>query len=229
VSGPRVSVIMAVKDGGRFLTEAVESVRAQTYENLEIIVIDGHSTDGTEKIARSYPEVNYQRQEGRGVAQAYNQGVEVAAGELIAFLSHDDTWTPEKLARQVEYLDGHPGVEYVISRVEYFLEPGCGLPAGFRPNLLEGDHLGRMPETLVARRGLFARIGGFNPDLPLQEDVDWFARAKDAGAVMGVVPEVLVKKRVHDHNTSLHLDLESRHLLRVMRDSVRRQRGKKNG
>jgi len=107
-TNPLVSVIMIVKNGERFLAQALDSVVAQTYRPLEIIVVDGQSCDRTAEIARSYPLVRYLLQETLGVANAYNQGVAAARGELIAFLSHDDVWAPEKIAKQAQYLLEHP-------------------------------------------------------------------------------------------------------------------------
>jgi glycosyltransferase involved in cell wall biosynthesis len=213
-----------VKDGARFLAEALDSVFAQSYRPLDVVVVDGGSTDGSLEIARRRPEVRVVAQRGRGIAGAYNQGVAAARGELVAFLSHDDRWTPEKLARQVEALAGDPALELTIGRVRFFLEPGAAIPPGFRRELLEGDHVGRIMETLCARRSLFDRIGGFDTDLAISEDVDWFARASDAGARMAVLSEVLVEKRVHDRNASLDATAGNRDLMRALRASVRRKR-----
>lgn len=117
---PLVSVIMAVKNGERFLAEAIESVLSQTYEPYEIIVVDGQSTDRTEKIAKSYKPVRYIRQTGKGVADAYNVGIDAARGEFVAFLSHDDLWAPNKLSVQVDYLIGQPEIQYTVAKAKFF-------------------------------------------------------------------------------------------------------------
>jgi hypothetical protein len=97
MDNPMVSVIIAVRNGERFLRLAIESVLAQTYRPFEIVVIDGHSDDQTAAIAGSFPEARVVPQAGRGVADAYNLGIESAKADFIAFLSHDDLWTPDKL------------------------------------------------------------------------------------------------------------------------------------
>jgi glycosyltransferase involved in cell wall biosynthesis len=130
-----ISVIMAVRNGERFLRDAIDSVRAQAYRPLEIVFIDGQSTDGTAAIARSYPDIRYIPQETLGVANAYNLGVQSSRGELMAFLSHDDTWPPEKLTLQASYLSGHPEVEAVVAHVKFFLEPGCAFPSTLRESI----------------------------------------------------------------------------------------------
>lgn len=223
-TSPTVSVIIAVRNGARFLNEALASVRAQTYPPSEILVIDGHSTDATAAIAQADAQVTYSAQSGRGIADAYNCGIAAARGELIAFLSHDDRWTPDKLAAQVALLAQNPAVQFVTAHVKYFLEPGAAIPAGFRRELLDQEPVAHIMETLLARRAAFERVGLFDPALSTGEDVDWFARAKDWGVASAVVPRVLLHKRVHDENASLTTAENDRNLLLALKRSLERKR-----
>jgi glycosyltransferase involved in cell wall biosynthesis len=227
VNAPLVSVVMIVRNGERFLAAAIDSVRAQDYRPLEIIVVDGQSTDSTPAIATSVPAVRLIPQTGRGVADAYNVGIEAARGELVAFLSHDDLWTPDKLSVQVEYLCAHPDIQYCVARVRFLLEKGCSPPPGFKRHLLVGDHVGFIMETLVARRTVFRAVGGFDPARSVGEDTDWFARAKDAGVPMAVIPKVLLTKRLHETNLTGNTLLVQRELMEVIKQSVKRQRGRR--
>jgi glycosyltransferase involved in cell wall biosynthesis len=221
---PLVGVVVAVKNGERFLSEAIASIVAQTYPHREIVVVDGGSSDRSAEIARSFPEVRCIAQRGDGLAGAWNQGVEAARGELIAFLDSDDRWIPDKLERQVELLAREPELGGVIGRVRFTLEPGLRPPAGFRPELLEGDHPAQMPGALLVRREVFQRIGDFDPSYGVTMDIDWFARVKDAGLRFGELAQVVIEKRLHDSNLS-HADgeLYAREVLRAMRDSASRQ------
>lgn len=220
---PLVSVIIAVKNGERFLTAAIHSILAQDYHPYEIIVVDGHSTDTAAAIARSFPSVRSILQVNHGVADAYNTGIDAARGAYLAFLSHDDLWTPNKLSVQMGYMLDHPDIQYTVARVKFFLEPGCAIPPGFRKALLEGDHVGHIMETFVARRTVFDRIGRFNTGLTTAEDVEWFARASDYRVPMAVLPGVLVYKRVHDANISL-TPANDQNLLRALKLSIDRKR-----
>ncbi|UCD29377.1 MAG: glycosyltransferase [Planctomycetota bacterium] len=220
---PLVSVIIAVRNGERFLASAINSVLAQDYRPLEIIVVDGRSTDKTAQIAQSFSRVRYIEQQERGIPDAYNIGIDAAQGELIAFLSHDDRWTPDKLSVQVKYITEHPEIQYTVARMKFFLEQDQPTPSGFRPELLQDDHVGRVMETLVVRKSLFAKIGLFRTDLSTAEDVEWFARANDHGIKMAIIPKVLLYKRVHDSNSSLTLE-NNRNLLKALRHSVQRKR-----
>jgi glycosyltransferase involved in cell wall biosynthesis len=221
---PSVSVVLAVKNGERYLAEALESVLAQSRPPQEIVVVDGHSEDRSAAIAAAYDRVRVVKQEGVGFAGAWNEGVAASQGEILAFIDSDDRWEPRKLALQVEHLLDHPEVDYVITRARFVAEPGMPLPRGFNPDLLEGDHVANMPSALVIRRPAFAAVGPFRTDYSIASDIDWFARAKDLPLTLGVVEEVLVDKRVHDTNLSYTAaDRLNEELLDLLRDSVERR------
>lgn len=222
---PLVSVVVPTKNAARYLGEALDSVRAQTYERWEAVLVDGGSTDATLDIADGYDGVRCIRQSGAGLADAWNCGVAEARGGLMAFLDSDDRWEPEKLSAQVEVLAGDRGVDGAITRMRFFLEPGCAAPPGFRPELLATDHVAHMPSAILARRDVFDRIGTFDTRWAVSPDIDWFARLKDAGLRIEVVPKVLVHKRVHDANLStLGGSILNDELVEVLRESVARQR-----
>jgi glycosyltransferase involved in cell wall biosynthesis len=221
---PLVSVVMAVRNGERFLSAAIESVLAQQWPALEILLVDGHSRDKTAQIAKAYAPVRYIAQGNRGIADAYNVGIAAAAGEFITFLSHDDLWTMDKLSCQMAYMLDHPEAQYVVAQVKFFLESGHVLPSGFRPQLLEQEPVAYIMETLLARRSVFGRVGGFDPRLTSAEDVDWFSRAKDQNVPHGIIEQVLLHKRVHDANISLNDGATNQLLLKVLRQSIARKR-----
>ncbi len=224
MNGRLVSVVVAARNGERFVAQALDSILAQGWRPIEILVVDGHSTDRTVEIARSYPLVRVVSQHNRGIGDAYNLGIAVAQGDFIAFLSHDDLWTADKLNSQMCRLLEHPEYEYVVGRVKFFLETGCVPPPGFRQELLEGDRVAYIMETLLARKTLFQKVGGFNPHFSSGEDVDWFSRAKDEKVPHAVVDRVLVHKRVHNTNLSLNDSATNEILLRVLRQSIARKR-----
>jgi glycosyltransferase involved in cell wall biosynthesis len=220
-----LSVIVIVKNGERFLAEALQSIQCQTLPPLEILVVDGGSTDRTAEIARSFAGVRYLPQPDSGISNAYNFGIAQAQGELLAFLSHDDLWTPDKLAVQVGYLRMHPACQYVVCHIHPFLEPGDTPPPGFRVELLQQEPAAYIMETLVVRRSVFAKVGAFSAALRTAEDVDWFARVFDHGITGYVCDQVLVHKRIHQGNSSI-MDRESNQwIMSALRQSVLRKRG----
>jgi glycosyltransferase involved in cell wall biosynthesis len=221
---PLVSVILAVKNGERFLGQAIESVLAQDYRPIELIVVDGQSVDDTARIAKSFSQVHYLCEDGApGLYRALNLGMSASSGEFIGFISHDDLWAANKLTVQVDYLLRHPEIQYAITRLRFFQEPGYSIPPGFRRALLVGDHIGRVPETMLARRSLFDALGKFDPSFISVGDVDWSVRAADSGARMATIQQVLVHKRVHDANLSLNAPSATPDLLKALRQSIRRK------
>jgi glycosyltransferase involved in cell wall biosynthesis len=220
-----VTAIVPVRNGGRYLGGALDSIRAQTRRADEVIVVDDGSTDGSAELAESYADVRCIRQASQGCAAARNAGIAAARGDLLAFLDADDEWTEDKLAVQVAYLEEHRAVPYVLARQTIHLEPGVTRPAGLRPEHLEHDQVGYLPSTLVARREVFAQIGGFDAGYAVASDVEWFVRAKDAGLLPVVVPRVLVRRRLHTTNVSSAVAPNHAALLRIFKASIDRQRG----
>jgi len=219
-----VSVILIVRNGARFIAQALESVCQSSLQPLEIIVVDGHSSDGTAAIAQTFPRVRVLRQTASGIANAYNEGIREAKGEYLAFISHDDLWLAGKLERQLDYLASHPDTDAVLCHVEHFLEEGSECPPAFRPELLGESRPGWMMEALLARPAVFTRVGGFDPAFAVGEDTDWFARALDGGVKLAVLPELLLRKRVYGGNATLAGPITNPLLLRALRSSIQRKR-----
>ncbi|MEO1591137.1 MAG: glycosyltransferase [Cyanobacteria bacterium J06632_22] len=224
---PLVSVILVVRNGERYVAEAIDSVLASDYPRLELVIIDGQSSDRTSDIVQSYVQrysnVRSIQQHNLGISNAYNLGLQSVKGEFVAFISHDDCWMPQKLSQQMDYLLHHPEVQFTVTQFRYCLAPGCQIPSGFRPELLTQTPVGYIMETLVARKSVFDIVGTFNPDYLLAEDVDWYARAKDLKVPSAVIPTVLLSKRVHDNNASANAQVSTQALLKVLRQSIQRQ------
>lgn len=223
---PRVSIIIPTRNSARFVAEALRSAIAQDHHPREILVIDAGSTDGTQEIVGRHASAGVRLidQEGRGIAAAWNEAIAATSGELLAFLSSDDRWLPGKLTHQVQVMQDDPELAYTITHFRYFLQPDCPIPATFNQALLGQTLVGRIMETLVVRRTAYAQIGGYDTAFRTAEDVDWYARAKDAGLPMQVLPEIYLEKRVHDDNLSTSGALNTPHLMEALRRSIRRRR-----
>ena len=155
---PLISVILPVKDGEKYLAQSIESVMNQDFDSIELIVIDGHSSDETANIAKEYPQIKYYLQEGTGVANAWNQGISLSTGAYIAFQACDDLWMPNKLPQQFQALQKSKDTGYVIGMIRFQLEEDQLPPPGFRPELLNGTHVGRTLENMLVRKSVFDRI-----------------------------------------------------------------------
>ena len=197
-----VSVIIPVFNGQAYLADSLRSVASQSVSDIEIIVVDDGSTDSTFEVARNFgdPRLRYIRQDRAGAAAARNRGVELANGPLLAFLDADDVWIGDKLSLQIASLQRGDG-EMIFANVEEFITPD-------RLQELEGHlklHSVSRPfiyaSTLLMRRTDFQKVGPFDIQWRLGEFVGWYARAIDLGLKSAVLPQVLVRRRLHDRNT----------------------------
>jgi glycosyltransferase involved in cell wall biosynthesis len=200
---PLVSVIIPSYNSRRWIARAIDSVMAQTYKNIEIIVVDDGSADETREFIRenygSNDRVRYLFQPNSGVSRARNQGIEQAKGDLISFLDADDWLLPEKVARQVEFLRAHP--EYQIAYCDFWnaydregpleVPTGGWLIKGVSGQILP-DLLARtvviMHATLV-RRECLEKGGSFREDLPYAEDWEFWMRLAGLGYQFGFLPD----------------------------------------
>ena len=227
---PSVSVILNVKNGAQYLEESLRSVLAQDHRPCEILVLDDESTDETESIARKFLSQRVRfisNHSPLGISSSRNLGIHLARGELLAFTSHDDIWVPHKLRKQAECFAARPELDYCIALVRPFLDRSIAAPPpGFRPELVGADVPGYLPETLVARPRAFERAGDFDTSF-LQEDTEWFARARQFGLEMEMIDEMLVHKRLHGNGTTYNAARarQWRHgILRVIKQTLERRR-----
>jgi glycosyltransferase involved in cell wall biosynthesis len=220
---PSVSVVIPVLDGERFLGEAIASALAQTYRPTEVIVVDDGSRDRSAAVAEELG-ARVLRRPHVGVSAARNAGIAEARGDLIALLDADDRWPPDRLAVQVERFRRRPELGVVTGRVRYFLEPGTPRPEWFSDDLAAGATTPGLG-AFLARRELFARIGGFDESSDICEDLDWLARAVDAGIAYEVLDDVVLEYRYHGANTGLTRRRElEQGVLRTLRSSISRKR-----
>jgi glycosyltransferase involved in cell wall biosynthesis len=215
---PRVSVIIPVYQGERFLAEAVESVLNQTYTNYEIIAIDDGSTDNScEILEYFFDKIRYVFQENQGVAAARNRGIQMARGELIAFLDQDDFWCPDKLALQVACFDAQPelGIVHCGWRRVNATGQVLGEVTAWEnvPVLDLAGWLQWMPillSAMLVKRECLQRIGGFDPRFKQACDVDLVQRLALIGCRTEWVCEILTCYREHDRNDSLNTPLQAK-------------------
>ena len=228
---PLVSVIIPVRDGERFLAAAIESVLAQTYEPLEVIVVDDGSSDGSAAIADGYEEARVISLQASGLSAARNTGVADSGGAYLAFHDSDDLMKPEKVERQVALLEERPEYDFVLTKQEILLEPGAPLPfwareeqlllpAGHEYRQIAGPHV----MTMLGRRTAFERVGPFANDMPLAEDIDWVFRAYEAGIGMTSLDEELLIRRIHPHNMTQDEEAARHWLMEAFRRRMARRR-----
>jgi glycosyltransferase involved in cell wall biosynthesis len=221
-----VTVVIAVRNGSAFLAEALDSAQAQTWPAVEIVVVDGHSTDGSREIAESRAGVRVLPQQGSGFAGAWNEGIRCGRGSFVAFLDSDDLWEPGKLQLQVAALEAAPAAGYALSHTRLFLADGVTLPPELSHIDLSRPHAAPFPSALLCRRRLFDEVGFFEEQWSIASDVEWIRRLRDRGVQGVVLPEALTHRRIHEANLSSQAPGRSfkRELLSILSASIARRR-----
>jgi glycosyltransferase involved in cell wall biosynthesis len=227
VTGSLVSCTIAVYNGERYVQEAIDSILAQTYRPIEIIVVDDGSTDRTaEVVARYGDQVRFLTRATAGPAATRNLGLSAAQGELVAFLDADDWWHPEKLSRQIACFKTQPELGFCVTHAQNVWIPELQEEATrFQHHRLSRAIPGYYASTLLARRVLFKTVGLFNTVLWHEDVKDWFLRAAEQGTVMALLPDILVYHRMHQGNLSRRRAAAARsECLQLLKASLDRRR-----
>lgn len=214
----RISAIIPVYNGASFLAAAIDSALGQTYAPFEVVVIDDGSTDNSAAIANAYGGiVRCISQPNGGLSVARNAGIAATTGEFVALLDADDLWPADSLQLRLDYLLANPDIDTVVGNVIQF-QDRTGEEEPSAPGALAGN-------TLV-RRTVFDRIGRFDPQYRVGEFVDWHARARAGGIQFGTIPEVVLRRRLHDANMGIRANAAGERVdyVRVLRAALERKR-----
>lgn len=208
---PRVSAVIPTFNRAHFLANAIETVLAQTCSDLEVLVVDDGSTDGTAEVVADYtPSVRYLRQRHLGLCAARNTGILHSRGEFVAFLDDDDEWLPRKLDLQLQAFREHPSAAVVgggCIYVDEYLEP-LGEPVrgpGFvrYEDFAVGASLPGSGSNTLIRRSVFAEVGLFDTKLVRADDRDMWLRISERYPVYAVAEPTA---RIRVHSSPRHYD-----------------------
>ena len=206
----RVTVLIPVRNRERYVGAAIESALAQTLRDLEVLVVDDASSDGTRDVVRSFadPRVRLVENETHlGIPGTRNRGVDLARGEYLAFLDSDDQALPERLERQVRFLEGHPDYGAVGSWIEWMDEEGRPLGRVKRKatdsDRIRAERLFRscLENSAATARTELLRKLRHRERFTFGSDYDVWARMA-ADHAMATLPEVLVRRRTHGGRTT---------------------------
>jgi len=212
---PRVSVVMPVYNGERFIAESVRSVLASELADLELLVLDDGSTDGSvaavHEASAGDVRVRVISLPHGGVAAARNAGLREARAPLIANLDADDVMLPHRLPKQVAFLDAHP--DYVAVGSRALVIDARGVPKRVGVRLFTHEEIDRAHmegrggavwnPTMTFRKDVAVRVGGYLDGLHTTgEDHDLWLRMAEVGKLANL-PDVLIRYRIHDRNVSL--------------------------
>ncbi len=212
---PLVSIVVpCYQTPETYLREMLDSVRAQSYANWQLCLADATPTDEVSKVVEDYRQqyqeqrICYRRlQENRGIAANTNAGMELAEGEWIALLDHDDLLAPEALFEMVQFMNREPEAELIYSDEDQVEETKKGLrhknphfKPDFSPDLLRSNNY--ITHFLCVKRGTAGKAGGMRETFDGAQDYDFILRCTELAAKVGHVPKVLYHWRVHSNSTA---------------------------
>jgi hypothetical protein len=223
---PLVSCVVTVWNGEKYLAEALDSVFAQTYRAIEVIIVDDGSTDRSRAIITARTgQLKFLAANGAGPVAARNRGIAAAAGDLVAFLDHDDIWAPHKLACQVAAYRQRAGCFACLGHAREFSDRGSGQRIWRGP-----PAVGNIPSTLMLSRAAICRHGAFDPALRYADATAWLLRARAAGCAETILPDTVTYRRRHAQNLSQLRNAEMRReFLAVLKAHLDRGRAGQSG
>lgn len=230
-----LSCVMPVYNGERYLATAIESVRLQSFEDFELIVVDDGSTDATPRILDRFhrldPRIRILRQPNAGIVAALRAGVRAAGAPLVARMDADDLSLPHRFARQYAYMLAHDDCVLLGSRVTMI--DADGYPIGDMVSVAHGHAViddallvGGWPivhPTITFRRDAFDRVGGYRDGTFPNEDHDLFLRLAEVGRVENLA-DSLLRYRRHLTSVTFAKSLQSgQRITEIIRDALRRR------
>ena len=222
---PSVAIIIPVYNGAAYLAEALRSVLAQEACRItSVIVVDDGSTDTSASIAAAHPApIRLIRQVHSGAAAARNRGFALATEDYVGYLDADDLLPPRSVAARVAALIADPALDAATGLVTQFISPDLDASAAARLHVPDHPMKGPLPGTILFRRRLFDRVGGFDTDLAQGDFIDWYLRARAAGMASCQLDTVVLQRRVHGTNLTLRDKAGRKDYLTVVRRHLARQ------
>lgn len=207
----RVSVVMSVYNGARYLREAVDSILSQTFGDFEFIILNDGSTDGSAEIIGSYCDIRIryvENSQNMGLTRSLNQGLLMAQGEYVARMDADDISLPKRFERQVAFLDAHPKVGVLGTAAR--LIDGSGVKGeiirfspehGFLRWLMCFVTNPIIHPSVMVRRQCIERVGGYDENMATSQDYELWCRLSGATRLANLT-DVLLLLRKHEENIS---------------------------
>ena len=234
---PKVTVLMSVYNGERFLVECIDSIVNQTFTDFEFIIINDGSTDGTGAILERYAQVDdrmyIHHQENLGLIASLNKGCRLARGKYIARMDADDISLSDRLAKQVHYMETHPDIGILGTWIEYIDESGKRYGQWRMPaqpglvgwSLIFGTCLAH--PTVIMRRDVLESLHFYRPEALHVEDYDLWTRASFSTKLANL-PEVLLQRRKRAESIcSQHAHTQEENVIKVMDTMTERLLGSK--
>jgi glycosyltransferase involved in cell wall biosynthesis len=222
-----ISVIVPTYNSANYLSECINSILGQSYNKLEIIIVDDGSIDNTQDLKLyDNDRVNYYYQEHQGISSALNYAINLSKGEYISFLDADDLWHPNKLEIQLDVLLNNSNIDMVFGHIKQFISPEIPEEEIENSTSMGLKMPGYSRNTLLIRKKTFLEIGLFSKEYATGEFIEWYARAQGIGLKSHLIQDILSRRRVHRNNTTRNRNQLGYDYARLLKNVIDRRRNK---
>lgn len=222
-----ISVILPVYNMEKYLSAAICSALEQTYTPVEVIVVDDGSNDRSASAAKKHlPEIVYSYQENQGLGAARNHGLSLAQGEYLAFLDADDVWPKTRLENQMIGFDRDQGLEAVFGLADEFYSPELKEEERKKIRSPLRKQPAYMSTGMLIKREVFLRIGHFKAGLRVGNDLEWYLRAQEYGLKSKMIPECVLRRRLHKKNLGILQQDHAKDRVRLLKTALDRRRSR---
>lgn len=217
---PLISIILIVRNGANYIKQALDSIASQTLQSFEVIIIDDGSTDQTMQLIKDYPLKIISKSQGPlGIGVALNTGVELASGQFLAFIDHDDVWPNNRLQVLYEPFSYHQTLDWVYGHTintNALLKPiSSPIPA-------------KLLTSSLIKHTIKPHIGTFRTDLSSGVNIDWVSRAMALKCQFQEIEAIVLYRRIHDTNWGKQNSSQAkRDLLSLVREHHQRKQQSK--
>lgn len=221
---PLVSVLITVYNGAPYLAEAIESAQRQTWPQLEVVVVDDGSDDGSDGVARARGVVFDRFSARRGIGVARNRAAELASGDFLTFLDADDRFPPEKVEVQLDAFRRDPSLDVVYGHVTEFVSPDVTPEeaASIRPATARSPS--HLAGVMLIRRTAYDRVGPWADGLKVGTGVEWYMRSAELDLRTALLDQVLLERRLHRSNNGLREAAHRSQYLSIVKGALDRRR-----
>jgi len=222
----KISTITTVYNCENYIKEAIISIVQQNYQPMEIIIVDDGSTDNTKQEIKklNLDNINYIYQRHQGIAIAMNHGIKNATGEYFAFLDADDMWSASKTTLQLKYLTENDSVDAVFGYVQNFYSPEIMSEIASKIHCPPDPMPGFSSQSMLIKRSAFHKVGYFTETWQRGAFIDWYLRAQDLKLNIQLLPDVVVKRRLHKTNIGITAKNHQNDFVKILKVALDRRR-----
>lgn len=194
-----ISIIMPVKNGEKYIKEALNNIKKQEM-NLEIIVVNDGSTDKTEQIAKEYDCIVINKEESEGPVKAKNDALKISKGEYILFHDHDDLMRENALKTLYNELENDLSISAIEAKVKDFISPDVSSEEAKRTIIKPEAYFGLFTGAILIRKTVFDIIGLFNESVTAGEIIDWQDKMDKNNLKIKKIDFIATDRRIHSSN-----------------------------